>query len=231
MQNIYLFLRLSILTIYSSINSAITCIYNYISKLSLSIFKTNIFIKNYVLNFIYSYIAYLIFLSFFLITWDSINFKFIYSLVYFQYVLSTILYFVFTLFYNLIISGISFKLNFESIYFLYEYNTSIFLDNFLNVLNFKIIDFYQFIVLDYLINTKIFFTEMYYNILTYPLFILFAVLFLFTSFFSLLALSYLGFYGVFILNFISLALLWLSVLPYFLSIFSKNVFYYISLGK
>jgi len=56
-------------------------------------------------------------------------------------------------------------------------------------------------------------------------------LFLFTSFFSLLTLSYLGFYGVFFLNLISLLLLWLSILPYFLTIFTKNNFFYISLGK
>jgi NADH:ubiquinone oxidoreductase subunit 5 (subunit L)/multisubunit Na+/H+ antiporter MnhA subunit len=47
----------------------------------------------------------------------------------------------------------------------------------------------------------------------------------------LIVLSYLGLYGTFILNLISLTLLWLSVIPYAISIFSDNVYYYISFGK
>lgn len=80
-------------------------------------------------------------------------------------------------------------------------------------------------------NSVIFFSEVFNNYTNYPIFILFAVLFFLTSFFSLLSLSYLGFYGVFILNFATLFLLWASIIPYTYSIFKLNNFYYINLGK
>lgn len=47
----------------------------------------------------------------------------------------------------------------------------------------------------------------------------------------MLALSYLGLYGAFILNFISLTLFWLSMIPYVLNIFKYNMYYYINVGK
>jgi len=49
----------------------------------------------------------------------------------------------------------------------------------------------------------------------------------FTSFFFL---SYLGLYGVFYLNLITLTIFWISLLPYIFWIFEKNVFYKLSLG-
>jgi len=66
---------------------------------------------------------------------------------------------------------------------------------------------------------------------SYPLFIYFGFLFVFSTIISLFCLSYLGLYGVFIINLITIILFWLSTLYYFDLIISNNVFYYINLGK
>lgn len=65
----------------------------------------------------------------------------------------------------------------------------------------------------------------------YPIFLMFGLLFLFTTIFSLICLSYLGLYGVFILNLISISLFWLSMIYYFNIIMSNNYLYFINLGK
>ena len=65
----------------------------------------------------------------------------------------------------------------------------------------------------------------------YPLFLLFGLLFLITTVSSLIVLSYLGLYGVFIINFISIIMFWLSMIYYFDLIMSNNYTYYINLGK
>ena len=96
----------------------------------------------------------------------------------------------------------------------------------LNLSNFY--DYYQFIIIGLVNNI---FSDIYLNYTNYPIFLLFSILFFFSSFFSLFALSYLGFYGVFVLNFLTLTALWLSMLPYFISIFKLNNYYYISFGK
>lgn len=69
------------------------------------------------------------------------------------------------------------------------------------------------------------------NYLDYPIFLYFGLFFFFTTFMSLIVLSYLGLYGVFCLNLISLTMLWLSIIPYALNIFSNNLYYYVSFGK
>ena len=102
-----------------------------------------------------------------------------------------------------------------------------FSDSILFILN----DYYQFIFLKIPFLFNSFFINIYDNYLNYPLFIWFGIFFCFTSFLSLLTISYLGFYGVFILNLISIIMLWLSVLPYLFSILKNNNYYYISLGK
>lgn len=66
---------------------------------------------------------------------------------------------------------------------------------------------------------------------SYPLFIYFGFLFVFSTVISLFCLSYLGLYGVFIINLITIVLFWLSTLYYFDLIISNNMFYYINLGK
>jgi len=231
MQSIYLFLKLSILTMYSNINYFISRICTSLVNLSVKFFKINIFNNKSVSNFFYCYLIYVLFLAYLTFCWNSIDLKFVYIFIYLQYFLTSVFYIFYNIFLNFLISNFDLTLNFESIYLMYSYSNLLNSYNFSSIMDLKIIDFYQFVVLDFIINSKLLISELTTNYLNYPFFILFAVLFLFTSFFSLLALSYLGFYGVFVLNFISLSLLWLSMLPYFLAIFSKNVFYYISLGK
>ena len=65
----------------------------------------------------------------------------------------------------------------------------------------------------------------------YPIFLFTGLLFLSTTVFSLICLSYLGLYGVFIINLISILLFWFSMLYYFNVIVSENTFYFINLGK
>ena len=107
----------------------------------------------------------------------------------------------------------------------------IFLINFRNFNIIYNVDFYQIILFNFFYDFCNFFIKISINYYLYPMFILFLILFLLTSFFSLLNISYLGFYGIFLINFISLFLLWISIIPYFISIFFNNNFYYISLGK
>lgn len=65
----------------------------------------------------------------------------------------------------------------------------------------------------------------------YPLFLYTGLLFLTTTILSLICMSYLGLYGVFVVNLISITLFWISMLYYFSVIVSENTFYYINLGK
>lgn len=65
----------------------------------------------------------------------------------------------------------------------------------------------------------------------YPLFLYTGLLFLTTTILSLICMSYLGLYGVFVVNLISITLFWISMLYYFNVIVSENTFYYINLGK
>lgn len=62
-------------------------------------------------------------------------------------------------------------------------------------------------------------------------FLKFGFLFLFTTIVSLFSLSYLGLYGVFILNIIPLFLFWASSLLFLEDIFFKKKFFFLNLGK
>ena len=64
-----------------------------------------------------------------------------------------------------------------------------------------------------------------------PLFFYFGMLFILTTISSLFLLSYYGFYGVFVLNLITLVLFWLSSIIYFDRFFIDNMTYKIDLGK
>ena len=66
---------------------------------------------------------------------------------------------------------------------------------------------------------------------SYPIFIYFGFLFIFSTVISLFCLSYLGLYGVFVINLITIILFWISMIYYFNLIVSNNMFYYINLGK
>lgn len=71
----------------------------------------------------------------------------------------------------------------------------------------------------------------YYNHYNLPFFFFFYVLFIFTTLFSFFYLSFLGFYGVFILNLISIVLFWISSLISFNDFFLKNTIIIINIGK
>jgi len=64
-----------------------------------------------------------------------------------------------------------------------------------------------------------------------PIFFYFGILFIFTTIFSLLLLSYYGFYGVFFLNLVTILLFWFSTVIYFDKFFIDNLSYKINLGK
>lgn len=64
-----------------------------------------------------------------------------------------------------------------------------------------------------------------------PIFFYFGLLFILTTIFSLLLLSYYGFYGVFFLNLITILLFWFSTIIYFDMFFIDNLSYKINLGK
>lgn len=64
-----------------------------------------------------------------------------------------------------------------------------------------------------------------------PIFFYFGLLFILTTIFSLLLLSYYGFYGVFFLNLVTILLFWFSTVIYFDMFFIDNLSYKINLGK
>lgn len=109
------------------------------------------------------------------------------------------------------------------------YFKNLFFFNDLNLIDYFINVFYKnaFGFFDFLQSINSF----SFNYLDYPLFIWFGFLFLFSSLFSLFFLNYLGFYGIFVLNWITLFLFWSSCLPYFVYILELNGYYYINLGK
>ena len=79
------------------------------------------------------------------------------------------------------------------------------------------------------INDNFYFLQQ--NYLDFPIFVLFGGLFLSSSLVSLLSVNFLGFYGIYVLNFYVLVLFWLSFLPYIEYIIKDNGYYYINFGK
>jgi|LauGreDrversion4_2_1035121.scaffolds.fasta_scaffold23448_4 NADH:ubiquinone oxidoreductase subunit 5 (subunit L)/multisubunit Na+/H+ antiporter MnhA subunit len=71
----------------------------------------------------------------------------------------------------------------------------------------------------------------FHNFLDVPFFFWFGSFFLLTIGISFLFISYLGLYGVFFLNLISLGLFWLSLLPYIKPIMIDQIVYNIFVGK
>lgn len=202
-----------------------------LNNYSLKIFNINV--SSFKLSsFVATYTMYLFILILF---FSTFNFSKISSILLLPLnvhaIIVNLVYTYFNLIENCLILNTTFKVNFQSIYLLNNLNESKLFLSLFNLYSLKAVDFYQFIVLSYFTEVLSFVNELYNNYLNYPIFILFAVLFFLTSFFSLLSLSYLGFYGVFVLNFVSLFSLWLSIVPYFTSIMKMNNFYYISLGK
>jgi hypothetical protein len=105
---------------------------------------------------------------------------------------------------------------FKNFYLNLEYQLNFFLKNLENL---KI----NFLNTDHL--------KLFSDYLNYPIFIYSGLFFFLTTFISLVVLNYLGLYGVFILNLISLTILWVSIVPYAFNIFSNNIYYYVSFGK
>lgn len=64
-----------------------------------------------------------------------------------------------------------------------------------------------------------------------PVFFYFGMLFIFSTILSLFLLSYLGLYGVFFLNLLTILMFWISSIFYFNSFYIDNVSYKINLGK
>jgi hypothetical protein len=127
------------------------------------------------------------------------------------------------------------NLNFDKILFLlnyseyYNYISGFYSNNdmyFIHSINKLTHTFYYFLFS---------FDEYLYHIIIYsfnlPIFFYFGILFIFTTVFSLILLSYLGLYGSFLLNMISLFLFWFSTLLYINVFFIDNIFIKINLGK
>lgn len=64
-----------------------------------------------------------------------------------------------------------------------------------------------------------------------PIFFYFGFLFILTTLFSFLLLSYLGLYGVFIINLISILMFWFITIFYFNAFYIDNCLYKFNLGK
>ncbi len=88
--------------------------------------------------------------------------------------------------------------------------------NFFLTYNFNEILQFNFIKVNYINN--------------YPYFLIFNFLFLLTTIISFFLFNYLGLYGIFILNLISILMFWVSIIYYFFIIFFKNIWFFISLG-
>jgi len=99
--------------------------------------------------------------------------------------------------------------------------------------------FYCLKITEFNINFKVWFYEyIYISFFKYfilgfnlPLFFYFGLIYIFTTLISLILLSYYGFYGVFILNLISIVFFWFSSILYFDNFFVDNMSYKINLGK
>lgn len=94
---------------------------------------------------------------------------------------------------------------------------------------------YLFIYKMFIYSAIYFYEDYFYHIYTFnsslPFFFYFGILFIFSTLLSLILLSYLGFYGVFLLNLITLVLFWISLIIHFNLFFLDNIFFKINLGK
>lgn len=99
--------------------------------------------------------------------------------------------------------------------------------------------FYNSLIADILFDYNVFkyqyLNEYFFKLTLFhsnlPIFFYFGLLFILTTIFSLFLLSYYGFYGVFILNLITIICFWFSTILYFNSFFIHNISYKINLGK
>ena len=97
---------------------------------------------------------------------------------------------------------------------------------------FSIMDFflpYIFISFNGVSYKNIFYSNFLINLDFSYFFLYFGILFLSTTIISFICISFLGLYGVFLLNFISLFFFWLSLFYTFVSIFNTNIYFNINL--
>lgn len=179
------------------------------------------------------------FITLFLSNDNGFNFDFfenwIISFNYF-YVFYTLIYFLpkFFLFFISFFENIFFEnLNSFSKYdvvLTYDYfslnvsSISVFTETFFSLFFFKLNNFFS-TLFNFHFNLD---TNFFYN---HPIFFYSGFLFLFSTLLSLLLMSYLGLYGVFITNLITLITLWVSVLFYFDFFFIENNFFKIIVGR
>lgn len=118
--------------------------------------------------------------------------------------------------------------------FFYKYKLFFFY-KFTNFLNYNYINFYLIFFLKYYFNKIFFFlflkNFMFLNLHDLPFFYYFALLFIFSTISSFFLISYLGLYGIFVYNFITIFLFWISLIMFFNFFFIDNKFYIIDLGK
>lgn len=88
--------------------------------------------------------------------------------------------------------------------------------------------YYSFKSLNYLNNFIFNFT---FNLENQPLFIFFAIFFVFSTFLAFLFSSFLGLYGVFLVLLISTFLFWAATILFIKPIFFNNIFFYVNFGK
>ena len=148
---------------------------------------------------------------------------------------------------NLKMSLIVFIYGFLFSFFNYDYNFDIysFLLNMSNQFKFhgsnnSLKSYYDFFIYDnelsyYFFNLDYLYSKKFKKIIilnsNLPIFFYFGVVFILTTIFSFLLLSYLGLYGVFFLNLVSIIFFWFSSILYFNSFYIDNCFYKFSLGK
>ncbi len=94
-------------------------------------------------------------------------------------------------------------------------------------------EFLEFIQ-SFLFNIKLSVINFFFDgvhTLDLPIFFYFGILFVLTTVISLLLMSYLGLYGVFFINLVSIILFWVSTVLYIDDFFLKNNFFKINVGK
>lgn len=132
---------------------------------------------------------------------------------------------------------------FLNLLFIIEFNLNYLYYIFIN-LNYNILSYICHYIINVLLSINLYIPHLFYldffnnfinyyiiNMYTTPLFIFGGIFFCFSSFFSLIFLSYLGINGVFLVNICSLFIFLISLFIYIDYIFFNNNFYYITLGK
>lgn len=133
-----------------------------------------------------------------------------------KYFTNTTFKFILTFFINIIIINCLIFLLYNDFFYKINYN-SIFL--------------YKYVISYFISIYNLFISYISITINNYPIFIIFNILFLFTTIFSIISINYLGLYGIFLLNLITIFFFWLSTLTYIIDIFYSNKYFFLSIGR